>query len=147
MDPFINHEDLIVGLLTLVTVAICVMIHLEVLTRTRRGIARMQHVRGRMLSMVGAILLAHLIEICVFGLAYFLADHLTQNSTLLGYSSYHLKDYFYYSAVVYSTLGFGDLIPTGGMRILTGIESMTGLVLITWSASFTYLEMQRRWED
>ncbi|HHO59743.1 MAG TPA: two pore domain potassium channel family protein, partial [Thiotrichales bacterium] len=29
---------------------------------------------------------------------------------------------------------------------LTGIESLTGLVLITWTASFLYYEMQRYWD-
>jgi hypothetical protein len=28
---------------------------------------------------------------------------------------------------------------------LTGLESLTGLVLITWTASFLYYEMQRYW--
>jgi hypothetical protein len=31
------------------------------------------------------------------------------------------------------------------LRHLTGIEALTGLVLITWSASFLFLEMQRYW--
>ena len=32
------------------------------------------------------------------------------------------------------------------LRYLTGLESLTGLVLITWSASFLYLEMTRYWD-
>jgi hypothetical protein len=57
----------------------------------------------------------------------------------------NLLDQVYYSAVVYTTLGFGDVVPGGAIRFLTGVESVTGLVLITWSASFTFLEMQRYW--
>jgi hypothetical protein len=30
---------------------------------------------------------------------------------------------------------------------LTGIESLTGLVLITWTASFLFVEMQRFWDS
>jgi len=52
----------------------------------------------------------------------------------------------YFSAVTYSTVGFGDVIPTGPLRFLVGTEALTGFVLITWSASFTYLEMQRYWK-
>ncbi|MCA9451483.1 MAG: two pore domain potassium channel family protein, partial [Nitrospira sp.] len=48
----------------------------------------------------------------------------------------------YYSFVTHTTLGFGDLIPTGPLRFLTGIESLTGLVLITWTASCIYLQME-----
>jgi hypothetical protein len=33
------------------------------------------------------------------------------------------------------------------MRHLTGVEALTGMVLITWTASFLYLEMQRNWES
>jgi len=34
----------------------------------------------------------------------------------------------------------------GALRYLTGIESLAGLLLITWSASFLYIEMVRYWE-
>jgi hypothetical protein len=33
------------------------------------------------------------------------------------------------------------------MRLAAGIESLTGLVLITWTASFTFLSMQKFWSD
>jgi hypothetical protein len=54
--------------------------------------------------------------------------------------------YYYYSAAVYTTVGFGDLIPTGGLRVLTSGEALLGLSLITWSASFTFVQMQRLWQ-
>lgn len=56
-------------------------------------------------------------------------------------------DFVYYSAMVYTTVGFGDLIPAGPIRMMTGTEALAGLALITWSASFTYLQMQRVWRD
>ena len=58
-----------------------------------------------------------------------------------------LFDAIYLSATTYSTLGFGDLAPVGAIRLLAGLESLTGLLLITWSASFTYLEMSRLWRQ
>jgi hypothetical protein len=42
-------------------------------------------------------------------------------------------------------VGFGDLVPSGPIRFLSGMEALTGFVLIAWSASFTYLEMERFW--
>ena len=45
-----------------------------------------------------------------------------------------------FSLVTYTSLGYGDIAPLGPARLLAGIES-----LIAWSASFTYLEMQRHW--
>ena len=41
--------------------------------------------------------------------------------------------------------GFGDVYPVGQMRLLAGIEALTGLLMISWTASFTYLEMGRHW--
>ena len=51
----------------------------------------------------------------------------------------------YFSLVTYTSLGYGDIAPLGPARLLAGIESLIGLGLIAWSASFTYLEMQRHW--
>ena len=53
----------------------------------------------------------------------------------------------YFSFTTFTTLGFGDIQPLGYIRYLTGIESLTGLVLITWTASFLFLEMQRNWKE
>ena len=53
--------------------------------------------------------------------------------------------FIYFSSVVYTTVGFGDLLPVGALRILTAAEGLAGLAMITWSASFTFLAMQRLW--
>jgi hypothetical protein len=42
-------------------------------------------------------------------------------------------------------LGYGDLNPLGSLRFLAGLEALLGFVLITWSASFLYFEMQKYW--
>lgn len=57
------------------------------------------------------------------------------------------QDVVYFSFATYSSLGYGDLLPLGPMRILAGLEAITGLVLIAWTASFTYYEMRRYWRD
>src|SRR3546814_10713646 len=49
-----------------------------------------------------------------------------------------LLDAVYLSAVTFTTVGFGDLAPVGPIRFLCGMEALSGFVLITWSASFTY---------
>ena len=60
-------------------------------------------------------------------------------------ATFALEDYAYFSATAYSTLGYGEIYPVGPIRLLSGMEGVTGLLMITWSASFTYLEMQRYW--
>ena len=54
-------------------------------------------------------------------------------------------DFFYISIVSYTSLGIGDIIPTGHTRLLVGLEALNGLLLITWSASFLYMVMERQW--
>jgi hypothetical protein len=49
------------------------------------------------------------------------------------------------SFVTYTTVGYGDLVAGGYLRYLTGVEALTGLILITWSASFLFIEMGKYW--
>jgi hypothetical protein len=56
-----------------------------------------------------------------------------------------VPDFVYFSAMTYSTVGFGDVVPTGAIRFMAGLEALTGFVMLTWSASYTVLEMQRDW--
>jgi len=57
-----------------------------------------------------------------------------------------MMDSAYFSFTVFSTVGFGDIELVGDLRYLTGMESLTSLVLITWSASYLFFEMQRHWK-
>lgn len=52
----------------------------------------------------------------------------------------------YYSAATYTSLGYGDIVPQGRLRILSAAEALNGLVLIGWSASFGYILMKEFWE-
>jgi len=52
----------------------------------------------------------------------------------------------YWAIVTMTTVGFGDITPTGPLRLLAGVEALTGLVLITWTASYLYIEMTRLWK-
>jgi hypothetical protein len=65
--------------------------------------------------------------------------------SLSGPQTMDLPDFVYFSAMTYSTVGFGDAVPVGPIRFLAGMEALTGFVMITWSASYTFLEMQRDW--
>lgn len=53
----------------------------------------------------------------------------------------------YFSFATYTTLGYGDISPVGALRFLAGLEALTGLVLITWTASFMYFEMRQYWSS
>ena len=55
------------------------------------------------------------------------------------------QDCLYFSVVTYTSLGFGDQIPVSHARLIAGVEALNGLLLIGWTASFTYLAMERYW--
>ncbi len=91
-------------------------------------------------------LVAHAVEIWVFAIAYYGMTKFEGWGGLTGNFDGSLMDCVYFSFTVYTTLGFGDIEPMGYLRYLTGFESLTGLVLITWTASFLYLEMRKHWQ-
>ncbi|MGB4859718.1 MAG: ion channel [Dokdonella sp.] len=99
-----------------------------------------------MLYAISAILILHILEIWIFGLNCWLLMMWPASGHIIGSESLHLFDAVYLSAVTYSTVGFGDLAPVGVVRFLISTESLVGFVLITWSASFTYLEMADFWD-
>ena len=134
------------SLIYISVVALVVIVHYEFLYRVTAIIPMMniKH-RYRIVFGVFAALIAHAIEIWIFALTYYFMNKSDGWGKLSGNFDGSLADCGYYSFTVFSTLGFGDIEPTGNLRYLTGIESLTGLVLITWTASFLYYEMQRYW--
>ena len=46
---------------------------------------------------------------------------------------------------VFATEPLQSVYPLGGLRLMAGIETVTGLMMIGWSASFTYLTMEKFW--
>lgn len=139
---------MMVLLINIVVVVCAVTVHYEFLSRLNLLIPRsnLLHRYRIVIGLLGA-LLAHSLEIWIFALAYYLTLPLGNLGALTGAFSGSLMDCVYYSFTVFTTLGFGDIVPHGDIRFLTGIESLTGLVLITWTASFLFLDMQRYWGD
>jgi len=128
-------------------VALVVLIHYEFLYRLSSWIPKIK-IKHRYRIVVGVFgaLSAHVVEIWVFAAAYYSMNHSNGWGRLTGNFNDSLMDCVYFSFTVFSTVGFGDIEPIGNLRYLTGIESLTGLVLITWSASFLYYEMQKHWD-
>ena len=50
-------------------------------------------------------------------------------------------DIFYFSLTTITTLGLGSIEPTGHLRMLAGVESATGFLLISYSASKVFRTM------
>jgi hypothetical protein len=150
----IDTPSIITFIVTLVLFIVCVIIHYEGLRALTRWVAHgALRPRQRIATLICAQFILHVTEICIFAAGfYFLVERfefgellnvVDHDNPLIDPSNY--GDYVYYSAVVYTTLGMGEIVPVGAVRILTGMESVGGLLLITWSASFTFIEMQRYW--
>lgn len=131
-------------------VVAAILLHYEVLYQLARRLPQLGiAARYRVLMGVAIIFMAHVIEIWLFALGYLVSMQIEGLGGLTGEPSGHgvLLDCVYLSFITFTTVGYGDLVAHGYLRYLTGIEALTGLILITWSASFMFLEMQKDWPD
>lgn len=108
--------------------------------------------RARVVLMIVPIFTAHILNIWLYGLVYFLTENFTDMGSIIGpekETGLRLDGFFdclYFSSVSYTTLGFGDLIAIGPLRMLSATEALNGLVLMGWTISFTYLVMEDFWK-
>ena len=139
---------LITLLVTIVAVMFSVLVHYEAFLRLSVLMKHM-HIFPRFRIVFGAIgaLVAHVVEIWIFAIAYWVLLRSGGHGELVGEINGELTDYAYYSFATYTSLGFGDIIPLGALRFLTGMEALTGLVLIAWTASFMYVQMMKLWKE
>lgn len=146
-EAFFSAPHWAAVLLTLVVVSITVGLHYEVLLRLSHQVKTWNAIQPRVkvLALIVGILILHVVEIWLFGLGIYSISYFPSLGNVSGVESFNLLEAVYLSATTYSTVGYGDLVPHGPIRFLLGMEALVGLVMITWSASFTYLEMQRFW--
>jgi hypothetical protein len=137
----------IIVVVTAVAVFLCVLLHYEVLNFLSRWLVRLEgQRRRRVLFAIFGVLPAHVAEIWIFGMAYLLLEISPAFGSAHGVGP-SLLDYIYISAMTFTTVGMSDAYLNGPIRFVCGNEALTGLVLITWSASFTFVEMERFWRD
>ncbi|MBA6412460.1 two pore domain potassium channel family protein [Parahaliea sp. F7430] len=139
---------LVVVLVNMLLIGLTVIIHYEFLHRLTllMPLLKIRH-RFRIVLGVFAALSAHAVEVWIFALSYYYMHKTDGWGELRGNFEGTLLDCVYFSFTTYTTLGTGDIEPIGNLRYLTGLESLTGLVLITWTASFLYLQMTRYWDE
>ena len=128
--------ELLAILISLVIACVATWIHLKVITAS----SRLENVY--ILTLI--ILMAHMAEILVYSWSYKLISLVPQFGCVVNLEGACVHSWFdltYFSASVYTTLGFGDLVPVGPMRMLTGIEAVVGLALIAWSATYTFMRL------
>ena len=136
------------ALINIIIVTLSVLIHYEFLYRATNLLPKIKikH-RFRILAVVFIALIAHVVEIWLFAAAYFFMSKDVIWGDIQGNFDGSFMDSLYFSFSNFTTLGFGDIEPFGSIRFLVGMESLVGFVLITWTASFLYYEMQRYWDS
>ncbi|MBW2241472.1 MAG: two pore domain potassium channel family protein [Deltaproteobacteria bacterium] len=136
--------NLIVVAATSLLVLVSIGMHFEVLRALSAKLPRSRLPRRFRVGLVIVVAVAtHIAESLVFALGIGLLIQAGYGE--IAGADLNARDVVYFSITTYTSLGYGDLVPVGALRILCGVEALTGLVLIAWTASFTYVEMQRYW--
>jgi voltage-gated potassium channel len=78
------------------------------------------------------ILSLHLLEISLWACAYFWRGGIPHFVTAL-----------YFSTASYTTVGYGDVLPLGSWCLVGALESLTGVLLLGWSAAFFFSVVSR----
>ena len=140
---------LIAVILSVLLASLTAFIHYEALRWLNDCLPRIQFVapRAKVLVAVVGALGSHLCHIALFAAAYYLLRDRYGLGIFGGQFQDVFSSYLYFSSETYTSLGLGDIFPLGQLRMVVGIEALTGMLIISWTASFTYLEMSRYWKN
>jgi hypothetical protein len=78
------------------------------------------------------LLVLHLMEMAVWAVAYFVTGVFDNYETSL-----------YYSLKSYTTVGYGDVLPSTDSRLLGPIEAAVGVLMLGWSTGIIVAAVQR----
>lgn len=138
------QDFFIAAAISLMLILSCSAVFYEVLAHVWVNLPRLDgRPRAQIILTILATFLAHTVAVWIFGLTYYALDHWFDFGTLAGNITHELLEYIYFSAVSYSSLGLGDVYPTGGLQLLVGVEAILGLIMIGWSVTFTYLVTEK----
>jgi hypothetical protein len=129
-----------------VLVVLTILILYETLRLTSNHLAELPlPPRARIIVVVLAAFVGHTLAVWTYAFAYWVLAVRWQVGGFSGLPVEGFLDCLYFSVVTYTSLGFGDQVPVSHARLIAGVEALNGLLLIGWSASFTYLAMERYW--
>jgi hypothetical protein len=115
--------------------AVCVVLHAAgmtaVLRRLKRSLPALPQRFGRQMRLLIAVacwtVLIHLAEIAAWAAYYAVGGGMPDLDAAL-----------YFSAVTYTTVGYGDLVLPAPWRLVGGIEALTGILMCGWSTGFFF---------
>jgi hypothetical protein len=114
--------------------ALCVVVHAAGLAGALRRLRRMRSVEAgfwpgtRLFIFVALwVVLLHLVEISAWAIVY------AWSGAIGG-----IQSALYFSAVTYTTTGYGDIVLPPPWRMDGGIEALTGILMCGWSTGFFF---------
>ena len=119
--------------------ALCVAIHAAGVTSALSWLRRQPnlsqsfwHRTWLFILLAGWMILFHLIEITVWALFYLSKDAMPD-----------LPSALYFSAVTYTTTGYGDLVLPEAWRLVGAVEALTGILMCGLSTGFFFAVVSR----
>lgn len=137
-------------LLAIGLVGACILIHYETMQWTAlKLLPRIHFLPTRSLVLVGVLvcMIAHLVEVLMFGAVLYLMEGAVADLGTTGPERFGFLNYVNASVEAYTSLGYVRSDLSQPHRLISGAEALTGLVMIAWTASFTYLLMERYWRQ
>jgi Ion channel len=119
--------------------AFCVAVHATGVTSVLRWLRTPSNVTPRywavtwlFVRVAGWIIFLHMIEITAWAIVYAWRDAMPD-----------LQSALYFSAVTYTTTGYGDLVLPQPWRLAGAIEALTGILMCGWSTGFFFAIVSR----
>lgn len=138
----------LVTLLCCLLVVATTVLHYEVLRSLNSWLPLLRvPERAKLVVVILSAFVAHAFEMAMYGATLYALVEWGDVGALQGNAEFSLMACMYFSAETYTSLGFGDMTPVGPIRLIAAVEALNGLLLIGWSASFTYISMEKFWRD
>ncbi|MEQ8693710.1 MAG: potassium channel family protein [Gammaproteobacteria bacterium] len=138
-----DAQSIYAALLTLLLIMVTTVFHFEALRFLAGFVGKRRRTHyGTLISLLVGVIAVHVIEIGLYAGAYVLGTGPLNLGSFKGAGTVTGLDFFYFAAETYSTLGYGDVIPTGQLRLIASIEPLNGLMLLAWSGSFLFILIQ-----
>jgi hypothetical protein len=122
--------------------AVCVVIHATGVSSAVRWLRYRPTASPRFwlgtwlfIRLAGWIVLLHLIEITSWALFYEGKGAMVD-----------LQSALYFSAVTYTTTGYGDLVLPPEWRLVGAVEALTGILMCGWSTGFFFVVVNRMFQ-
>jgi len=138
---------LMVSFSALALLVLCTVLHYETLRGLSYALPRLD-MPPRLkvvLALLGAYV-AHTIEVLMYAFTIHWLAWRHGQGTIGDTDQPSLMTCLYFASTTYTSLGYGDVIPTGPLKLFAGSMAMTGLLLIGWTAAYVYISMERFWE-